>query len=507
MSLSEHIRRSAAPAALLLLTLALAACGGVAPPSAQAPTAPPTEATATAAPATDQPTATPTPFPTATPAPAAPPTPTPIAQLPALPAAVYVTAADGGQIMRVERDGGTVAQITFEQQPVVDYDVASNGGEIAYIYGDDSLRTLVALDGGGRRELISGQLSTPRVSPDGRTVAVRIDDAAPELGATAGVWAVSLETGQASLLIADDDIEGQEPPDGTAWAYTPVAYDGAGQRLLLWAYNMAGPAIPGGELVIISAGGDAPTRSEPTCCEGEAWSVDGSAVTVVGGGPGPDIAYGLNQIDAETGAQRALIAQTGSDVPLVTGARQMRDGDVYALYELAPGDIFSWDYPFTPQMVRVSPDGAITPLRQDSYQVGEVLWRDDASGAMITSSDSAGGGSAGRLIWLDSGGGPAVPTNIFGAQLRWADSAQPLYAGDCALLPQVGWQPPDSRVFSAGAADLQARLGAQGFAAGAPDGYFGDQTRAALRAFQASRSLPTGDALDCATWQALLGRP
>jgi hypothetical protein len=269
---------------------------------------------------------------------------------------------------------------------------------------------------------------------------------------------------------------------------------------------MAGPAIPGGELVILGRD-TAPLRSDPTCCEGAIWSVDGSAVTIVGGGPGPDIRYGLFQIDAATGAQRTLIEHTGSDVPLVTGARQMRDGDVYALYEAAPGDGFSWDYPFTPQMVRVTPDGTITPLRQDSHQIGEVLWRDDASGALITSSDSADDDSAGRLTWLGSGGGPAVPTNTFGTQLRWADSAQPLYAGDCSLLPQVGWQPPEARAFSTGAADLQARLGAQGLDAGPPDGYFGDQTRMALRQFQTSRGILPGDGLDCATWQALLGRP
>ncbi|MEI7646372.1 MAG: peptidoglycan-binding domain-containing protein [Chloroflexales bacterium] len=54
-------------------------------------------------------------------------------------------------------------------------------------------------------------------------------------------------------------------------------------------------------------------------------------------------------------------------------------------------------------------------------------------------------------------------------------------------------------------ADLQGRLNASGQNVGPPDGFFGDQTRAALRQFQVSRGIPPGDSLDCATWQALLG--
>ncbi|NNJ08987.1 peptidoglycan-binding protein [Chloroflexales bacterium ZM16-3] len=270
---------------------------------------------------------------------------------------------------------------------------------------------------------------------------------------------------------------------------------------------MAGPAIPGGELVILGRDA-APLHSEPTCCEGAVWSADGSAVTIVGGGPGPDIRYGLFQIDAATGVEQTLIGQGDSSYPLVLGARQLLDGNTYAFYEEVPGDVFSWEYPFTSQMVRVDADGAITPLRQDSYPPSKVLWRDDASGALLTVWDMAlDNPLAGSLVWADITGSPAIKTGVVGSNVLWADSVRPLYEGDCSLLPQVGWQPPEARTFSTGAADLQARLGAQGFDAGSPDGYFGDQTRAALRQFQTSRGIPPGDRLDCATWQALLGRP
>ncbi|MEI7646371.1 MAG: hypothetical protein WCJ55_19030 [Chloroflexales bacterium] len=60
--------------------------------------------------------------------------------------------------------------------------------------GDERRRTLVILDGGGRRELFVGEVSAPRISPDGQTLVARIDNPAPGLivgqdTAPAGVWA------------------------------------------------------------------------------------------------------------------------------------------------------------------------------------------------------------------------------------------------------------------------------------------------------------------------------
>lgn len=425
-----------------------------------------------------------------------------------LPAPVYVRSGNGlsNQIKIIERDSHTVTQLTFEAQSVQDFDVATDTGTLVYLFGDDSQRTLVALDGSGRRELRSGQLSTPRVSPDGQTVIVRIDNPEQE-NAPSGVWALPLTGGEPRLVQADDPLSDESTLDGVAWTYTPVSYDQSGEHMLLSAYNMAGASIPGNDLVILNRNGDEVIRTS-TCCEGATWSVDGTAITITGGGPGPDLRYGLYQINATTGEERAVIEPIEGMVPLVTGARQIRDGQIYTFYqELSDAD-FNWDYPFTPQMVRVSQDGTITSLRQDSYNINQALWRDDASGALIAAWDDQDDYDAdGRLIWLDSSGGPAMKTELFGSLLHWADSERPLYEGDCSLLPQIGWQPSATRAFSAGAADLQARLNAQNINAGEADGYFGDQSRDALHQFQISRNIPPNDNLDCATWQALLGRP
>jgi peptidoglycan hydrolase-like protein with peptidoglycan-binding domain len=54
--------------------------------------------------------------------------------------------------------------------------------------------------------------------------------------------------------------------------------------------------------------------------------------------------------------------------------------------------------------------------------------------------------------------------------------------------------------------DVQRRLLAQGYTQlGAADGFFGDQTREAVRAFQQAGGLPVSGEVDCATWAALLG--
>ncbi|NTV65725.1 MAG: peptidoglycan-binding protein [Oscillochloris sp.] len=159
-------------------------------------------------------------------------------------------------------------------------------------------------------------------------------------------------------------------------------------------------------------------------------------------------------------------------------------------------------------MVRVSTDGTTTPLRSEAVPLGDALWRDDASGVLLAVWDAAFDESiAGRLTWIDSAGSAPLSTSVIGSRIAWADTARALYAGDCSLLPSVSWQPPANRAFSSGTADLQARLNVLGLNAGQADGYFGDQTRSALQAYQRSHNLPSSDTLDCATWQSLLGKP
>ncbi len=490
---------------LFILLWVLVGCGTASPPSVTS--SPPTSLPSPSIPPTSIPPSpvptlavAPTDLPTVPPAPTSMPT-VPVVAEAGLPAPVYFInyGNPDEQIMRLERDGTTLTQISFESQPVLDLSVAQRTGTLVYLVGDEQQQTLVVLDGSGRRELLRGQLQAPRISADGQTVALRMSG---QPDAPDGIWEVGVRGGRPSLVLAD----GTDASSGDEWwVYTPVSYAPNDSRLLLWAYDDAGPAIPGGQAVVVE--GEQTRLRTWTCCEWPVWSTDGSAITVTGGGPGPDMRYGLFVIDLVSGAEQPVLEQSETEVPLVTGARQLDDGQIYALYQQALYPDFSWEFPFTPQLVRVTMDGQVTPVHPQSFPLSDAIWRDDASGALLTVWDEVlENPLAGRLTWVPTTDGAVVRTEVVGSYTHWADTDQPLYAGDCSLLPQIGWQPPASRVFSAGAADLQARLSAQGFNAGTADGYFGDQTRTALEAFQASRNLPTNPNLDCATWQALLGR-
>lgn len=497
-------------AALLALVL-VAACAG---PAAVMPT-PTSSATAPSPSPSTVPTATPSPSPSPSPS-AQPtsslagPTPAPPAGSP-LPAPLYLIDAATGQVERLERDGVTVTPITFEAQPVLELAVATEAATLAYLVGapESTDRTLVVLDGGGRRERLTEKISRLVVSPDGERIAYRLDNPAPGLivgrdDSPSGVWSsLAAGPGRPALILADAPADGSDAGE-PAWSYTPVAYSPDGDRLALGAYDVDGPAIPGGEIVIVGAGSLDPVRG-PTCCEQPVWSGDGAVIFSAGGGPGPDIRYGLYRVDAATGAETPLIEQTfDDDVPLVTAPFQPAGGPLLAFVELAPADDFSWDYPFRPSIARVDPDGTMTPLSAPVPWPAAVLWRNDGSGAVTV--PFASGGALGSLAWVPANGASVAPLAARGLPAGWVSPDAPLSSGDCAIFTPIAYQEAAGRRFDAAARDVQARLNALGFDAGRADGFFGDQTRAAVQAFQRERGLPESGDVNCATWQELLGQ-
>lgn len=486
----------------LLLLLLLSAC-------AQQPDVP--AAPSVMPPPTVIASATPISVVTATPVASSVATATPVAQQPAeptlLPAPFYLIDNATAQVLRVAPDGQQLTQITFEQAPVLELAVAAETGTLFYLVGEAQAeqRTLYALDGAGRRALLTGQIMGLVASPDGQRVAFRLD--APEPGliigqedAPSGIWAAFDVSMRPSLVLADvpvDSVAGDEP----AWRYFPVGWSPDGATLALFAYDQNGPAIPGGEVVLLNNAGEQVVRSQ-TCCELPAWSADGSALHNAGGGPGPDIRYGLYRNDAQSGVETALIEQDAAEsVPLVFAPRQLADGQLYALVELAPGEGFSWEYPFSPALTQVGPDGSLTPLSPPLTWPAEVLWADDGSGALVASYVGAEW-EIGGLQWQPATLSAAVALPVVGEFLAWAPAE--LAAGDCSMFEPLRYQDDAARQPDPAVFDLQARLDAQGFAAGALDGLFGIQTREALAAFQTSRGLAASSELDCATWQALL---
>lgn len=500
--------------ALLLLAL-LAGCGAA--PGATAPAAPrlsptPEPPAATAAPA-PAPTGLPTTAPVATAAPTVAPTqalggPTPApGALP--PAPFYALREPDGQIVRL--DGRDETQISFEAEPLGEAAVAAQSGAIAYLVGvnPDAVRTLVLLDGSGRRELLSERISGLAISPDGERVAYRLDAPAGGLivgqdASPSGVWASATRgPGRPSLLLADAPADGLYDDQAPAWRYTPVAFAPDGARLALFAFDADGPGIPGGELVILDQAGGAPVRG-PTCCELPVWSGDGAALLNSGGGPGPDLRYGLYRSDAGSAAETPVIEQQpDGPVPLVSSPFAPADGPTLAFVELASADGFSWDYSFRPRISSVAADGAVTPLSQPVPWPAAVLWAPDARGAVIGHYGDTGKHES--MLWVPAADQAPADLRSRGLPVAWATAD--LAAGDCAAFQPVAFQEAAARAFSAATRDVQARLAARGFDPGTPDGFFGEQTRAAVEAFQAEAQLPVIGDVDCATWQALLRSP
>jgi hypothetical protein len=485
----------------LVLLLLLGACA----PPPDAPEAPGVTPSPTAI-------ASPTPPGVVTPTPVATTelTPTPLAQPPAepalLPAPFYLIDSTTAQVLRVAPDGQQLSQITFEQAPVLELAVAAETGTLFYLVGDAQAeqRTLYALDGAGRREIFTGQMMGLVASPDGQRVAFRLE--APEAGliigqedAPSGVW-VSFATGmRPSLVLADMPVTGVWGED-PAWRYLPIGWSPDGDTLALFAYDQNGPALPGGEIVLLGPGGQV-VRSQ-TCCELPVWSADSRALYNAGGGPGPDLRYGLYRNDAQSGVETALIAHdSDTSVPLVFAPRQLADGQIYALVELASAEGFSWEYPFSPALTQVGLDGSLTPLSPPLTWPAEALWADDGSGALVASYVGEEW-EIGGLYWQPATISAAVELPVVGEFLAWAPTE--LAAGNCSMFVPLRYQDDAARQADPAVRDLQARLTGQGFATGALDGLFGAQTREALAAFQTSRGLASSGELDCATWQALL---
>jgi hypothetical protein len=115
---------------------------------------------------------------------------------------------DGSQVRRMEHDGKTSTELTFEPNGVIGFDVSLADGALAFIA--DNQLVLVNADGSDRRVLVAGDpardendprffespLSNPVFSPDGQTIAYNHRHQ--------GVSLYDLTTGAANVVIEDD---------------------------------------------------------------------------------------------------------------------------------------------------------------------------------------------------------------------------------------------------------------------------------------------------------------
>jgi hypothetical protein len=485
--------------------LLVGACQSAPPaPTPVASVGTPTSAPATSAPA---PTAAPTsaPQPTSPPATAMPaPTATAAPLAAVLPAPVYLI--DDGQIWRMERDGQTRRQVTFESSDIYDFDIGATDNALAYAVGDGEVRTIVLLDASGRRELITGPVWGPQIAPSGEPIAFQYE-ARPDILPSQqpqefdnGVWLIDRAGGQPELLQASEPISAEGNLIDAALQYSPRAWSPDGTQLLMDVYF---PVGEGGYLAVKDMASGNVTEINQVCCEAS-WSADGASVIIAGGVHIQDAILGLWRADPRTGATTELIGPSEqAGMPLVTAARQLADGLIYAFLTITKDPSFEGKDKITPQ--RVQADGSAQALRDQSYLLSGALWADDASGAIVADTSDDPAEWFGRLSWLPLDGGPALALAGRGSVMRWGNAAPQALADACARFRPVVWEPAASRAAHPEVLDVQRRLLALGYTQlGQADGFYGDQTKAAVLAFQDASSLPASGDVDCATWAALL---
>jgi len=310
-----------------------------------------------------------------------------------LPRSLYFLKNDGAglkQVHRLEKDGVTVTQLTFEPANVDDYDVSQVDGSVVYesnnqlltINADGSNRSLI-FDGGPIDDNNSFLTSvrSPVWSPDGQSIAFGHQ----------GLNFYSIVSGQSNRVL-DDQID--ELDDGfkiPREMYWPESYSADGSKLVitLGYYEGASTAIyyvNGGALVRLN--NDAGFF---ICCGSATISPDGSmlyaAYPILGG----MFQAGLWRVNTTTGDVSTLITADYEDNPadLADNPYLAADGQLYYFYGNVPlGDEMMTSPPL--QMVRSEPDGVTgrTVLRTEIFtQMNEALWAPDASFVIVAVPD------------------------------------------------------------------------------------------------------------------------
>lgn len=338
-----------------------------------------------------------------------------------LPHTFYFLGADNAgltQVFRIERDGKTQNQLTFEPVSVKDYDVSMADGSVAYVANNQLL--LVNADGSERRLLVDGGtmdennpflniINSPVFSPDGQTLAYGYKGL--------NLYSVSSD---ASNLVIEDQIEDSGGFPFPKELYWPERYSPDGTKLLitLGYYEGASAAIydPVSQALVRLTGAEGAL----ICCDETVWSADGSSIYSASPAAGM-FNSGLWKVDPSNGAVTTLFTSNydTSSFNYADEPYLARDGQLYFFFSNTNIEINNR----TPlQLVRSAPDGVTgrTVLRPDTFELmNESLWAPDASFIVVAfapTQDVYQGGRA-EIVYLD--GRPNVVLTPFAQQIKW----------------------------------------------------------------------------------------
>ena len=341
-----------------------------------------------------------------------------------LPHSMYFLNNDGAglaQVYRLDTDGKTVTQLTFEPATVEGYDVSLVDGSVAYV-SNNQLLTINA-DGSNRSMVVEGgprdennpflaTIINPVWSPNGQTIAFGYK----------GLNFYSVISGQSNRVLENDidDLgRGLFVPREMYW---PEKYTADGSKLVitLGYYEGASAAIyyPNGN-ALVRLSNDAGAF---ICCGDTEWMADGSALYSAYPYMGM-FTPGLWKVDAATGVVTTLInGDPGNGTFNYADAPYLApDGQLYYFFTNQPNTSEFVSRPPL-QLVRSAADGVTnrTVLRPETFEgMNETLWAPDASFVIAAMAPIQGVFQGGKVELYYTDGQPVISLIPFAMELKW----------------------------------------------------------------------------------------
>ena len=324
-----------------------------------------------------------------------------------LPHSIYYLAPDSAQVaqvFRLEKDGKTITQLTFEPSKVEDFDVSLADGRIVfltnhqlYLANADGSNRLLIFDAGPQDEvnMFLTRIISPVFSPSGQTIAFGHQ----------GLNFYSLTSGQTNRVLEDkvnDPGQGFIIPEELYW---PEMYTTNENKLILTLGYYEGAStgiydISSGTLIRLDN-----EQRAIICCGDYSLSADSSSL-YAGSPTFGMFAAGLWRVDMNTGKVNPLLFGDYESDPVEVSDNPFiaPDGQLYYFYASIPntGDMVSRP-PL--QLVRSAPDGITgrTVLRPETFNsMNEALWAPDASFVVIANgSEQVYAGGEAQLYYTD----------------------------------------------------------------------------------------------------------